>query len=300
MTIAEKFQTIAENTPKVYESGKKVGYNEGHKQGKIDGRQDGYETGRTEGYKNGYNAGYGDGEMNGRNAGYDDGYIAGNDAGFDGGYAAGRNDERNEFWDGVTDNGERTNYTMAFVNWGVEYIRPNRKIIPTTANSGCQTFNACRKLKKIEAAYFDFSQKPRAEKTQDSYYFTMYNCHELEEVEDIGLQAEFTYDTTFANDTKLHTIAKIRCDENTKFNNAFIRCSALKHLIVEGVIGQNGFNVAWAPLTHESLMSILNALKDYSNDTSGTEWICYIGANNLAKLTADERKIAETKGWSLQ
>lgn len=277
MKIAEKFQTIAENESKVYEAGKTDGYDQGHSDGHAEGYSDGYAKGESDGFESGKTEGH------------------------EAGYTEGRKDENDAFWDGITDKGERTDYGSGFLYWGAEYIRPNRKIIPTTVTAGQQTFNHCRKLKKLEAAYFDFSQKPRGTKNSDALYYFVYDCIALEEVEDIGLQADFSYEFTFANCVSLHTIAKIRSDENTRFNATFISCRALKHLTVEGVIGQNGFNVAWSTeLTHESLMSIINALKDYSNDTSGTEWIVYIGSLNLAKLTTAEREIAEKKGWNLQ
>ena len=55
-----------------------------------------------------------------------------------------------------------------------------------------------------------------------------------------------------------------------------------------------------ANLDHESLLSVVNCLKDYSADTSGTVWKVTLGATNLAKLTADEKAIATGKGWTLE
>ena len=43
----------------------------------------------------------------------------------------------------------------------------------------------------------------------------------------------------------------------------FINCTALEDLVIEGVIGNNGFSVQWSTkLSHDSLMSIMNALQD--------------------------------------
>lgn len=52
-------------------------------------------------------------------------------------------------------------------------------------------------------------------------------------------------------------------------------------------------------LSHDSLMSIINALTDYSEDTSGTTYTLKIGSTNIAKLSDDEKDIAYQKGWNL-
>ena len=80
----------------------------------------------------------------------------------------------------------------------------------------------------------------------------------------------------------------------------FGMCRNLTHLIFEGVIGTSGLNVQVCNLTHDSLMSIINTLKDYSADTSGTIWTVTIGSENYAKLTDEEIEIAQQKGWYLK
>ena len=98
----------------------------------------------------------------------------------------------------------------------------------------------------------------------------------------------------------LTSIEKIISHENLDFSNAFNYRSALTHIIFEGIIGKNGLNLSQSPnLDHESLLSVVNCLKDYSTDTSGTVWKVTLGATNLAKLTADEKAIATGKGWTL-
>ncbi|MBO5955586.1 MAG: hypothetical protein J6Q10_02165, partial [Clostridia bacterium] len=69
---------------------------------------------------------------------------------------------------------------------------------------------------------------------------------------------------------------------------------------ITGKIGKNGFSVSDSKkLSYDSLMSIINALKDYSTDTSGTTYTVTLGTTNLAKLTNEEKAIATQKGWSL-
>lgn len=204
---------------------------------------------------------------------------------------------KNEFWDGFTDNGERTMYARAFYYWGCEYIRPTRKIIPTTADSAMNVFTQNLKLKKVEAAYFDFSQKPRGTGTQSGYYFTFYNCKALEEIEDIGMQPDFTYNNAFANCVKLHTIAKMRADEDTAFTNAFDFCNALQNVTFEGVIGQN-LNVKWS--TRLSRGSISNIVSCLSDTASGKTLTLSKTAVDNAFTTDEWNALADTKkNWTV-
>ena len=42
-------------------------------------------------------------------------------------FEEGKKAQYDEFWDSITQNGERTDYIYAFNRWRKEYIRPNRK-----------------------------------------------------------------------------------------------------------------------------------------------------------------------------
>jgi hypothetical protein len=84
------------------------------------------------------------------------------------------------------------------------------------------------------------------------------------------MQADFGYYTSFGNCSKLHTIAKIRCDEATIFNNTFIRCSALKNIFFEGVIGQSISFQHSTKLSADSIKSIIEHLSDTASDKTLT------------------------------
>ena len=100
---------------------------------------------------------------------------------------------------------------------------------------------------------------------------------------------------TFAGCDALRTVRKLTVGENTEFNQTFTGCTALENLTMGGTIGQNGFDVSPCPLTVESLLSIINALKDGVSGLTVT-----LGAENLAKLTEAEKAIATDKGWTLR
>lgn len=99
---------------------------------------------------------------------------------------------------------------------------------------------------------------------------------------------------TFSGCSALHTIRKLTVGEITEFSQAFAGCTALENLTIAGTIGQNGLDVSECPLTRESLLSILAALKAGVSGLTVT-----LGESNLAKLTEAEKAIATDKGWQL-
>ena len=201
-----------------------------------------------------------------------------------------------EFWEQFQNGGTRKTYSYAFRQSSIEYIRPKYKIAPSEIDGAQCIFRQCGKLRKIEADYVDFSQMPYGTYATGSLYYIFSECFYLEEVEDVGFSPCYMHTQTFAWCTRLRTIAKITVDENTQYSSTFLRCDKLKNLTIAGTIGRNGFSVHESPeLTHDSLMSIINALKD-NRGTSTWNTISF-GAANLAKLTEDELFIMEQKQW---
>ena len=82
---------------------------------------------------------------------------------------------------------------------------------------------------------------------------------------------------------------------SSPYGNIFQYADNLKNLTIEGGIFKSGLNVKNnTKLTHDSLMSIINALA-----TTTTTYTVTFGSTNLAKLTDEEKAIATTKGWTL-
>ena len=242
-------------------------------------------------YDQGYAAGHADGYEEGQTTGYTDGYAAGQTTGYTNGCSA----ENERFWNVLQNNGARNNYAYAFNGWGCEEIVPLHKIAP---NSGtmAMVFASNQSLKVVREEHFDFSNVPVATSAITGNYGTFMACSNLELVEDIGLQPNFSYDYTFANCTKLKKIAMMRVNENTTFNNTFAGCYALEDLTISGTIGQNGFQVTHSPLSRDSVLGIVSALADKSADTSKT-WVIKLGTNNLGKLSVAEKEEITNKGW---
>lgn len=233
----------------------------------------------------------------GFNNGRETGETLGYNQGLTEGIKQGKQAQSDESWDMFTNNGKRTDFIYAFNRWSKEYIRPNRKIIPTEVNSGSNTFSVNHILKKVEAQYFDFSQKPRGNSNTSGWYYTFISCLALEEIEDIGLGAQKGYYGTFSGCQKLHTIAKIGFDENTIMDaETFGYCRELQNLTIEGVIGQNGFDVKWSKkLSKASIISIMTHLSDTASGKSIT--ISKTAVNNGFETSAGAADGSTSEEW---
>ena len=180
--------------------------------------------------------------------------------GLDDVYEAGKKAADDAFWDVVQVDGTRESYMCAFISWGCEYIHPKHKVVPKTADSRNQTFCSSKSLKRVEKEYFDFSQCPKGTTVQSGWYYTFYQCPDLEVVEDVGINNAYSFNSTFSSSPKIHTIECIYPDENTTFSDTFNWCDALVYLRVNGTIGKNGFNVRYSKkLDKESHISVFNA-----------------------------------------
>lgn len=183
-----------------------------------------------------------------------------------------------DMWDIVQQKGNRKDYSYAFAYWATDYIRPKYKVVPTDVASGNQPF--CKsKIKKVEKEYFDFSQKPYGTASINGWYYTFSTCTNLEEIEDIGMQAMINYTYCFAWCGKLHTIAILRSNADTSWSNAFTSCSALKNVTFEGVIAKSINLKDSAKLSGASIVSVFEAL---STTASGqTITLSQTAVNNM-------------------
>ena len=101
------------------------------------------------------------------------------------------------------------------------------------------------------------------------------------------------------NGGKLENITLKVSEKCTNFGSTFHYCSSLSKLTFteDSVIAAN-INLSYSSsLTHDSLMSIINALKDFSGTT--TTKILSLHAYAKARLTDAEIAIATQKGWTV-
>ena len=264
--ISEKNVSIATNTQKIYTSG----YGKGYSLGNKDGRDEGYNIGRA--------------------AGYDDGYKVGEDNAIA------------EMWEGIQNGGKRTYYACAFRNqyFTKKTFKPKYDIVPV---------GVCNLVfYYIEADEpFDFVEiEQECGIKIDTSKAT--NLESFAQVTDAILRFN-VIDLSSANNTygmlwncnNLKRVEKVISSEKTSYLAHAFRAPNLEHCLFEGIIAQNGFSVQYCTkLDKESLLSILDCLKDYAYDTSGTVWKVTLGSTNLDKLSAEEKAIATNKGWVLE
>lgn len=206
------------------------------------------------------------------------------------------------FWDKYQDKGNRTDYAFAFssIYWTQDNFTPKYDIRPINARNMFNSNNNFVNLKKCfddNGVVLDLSKATSV--------FNLFSlCKNLEEVGVIDISSVTDMSLigdVFANCIKLKTIERFKLPSfsvgSTFTNRPFYRAEALQNITFDGIINCNGFTMQWSPLTHDSLISLLNILEDKSSDTSGTDWVVTVGTDNLNKLTDDEIGIANNKGW---
>lgn len=155
----------------------------------------------------------------------------GDDGSYNEGFEDGKKAEYDVFWDIFQQNGERTWYWGAFTGpgWTDEIFKPKYPIIAKGTCGYC-----FRNSKITNVLYFEY--------------------------------LDTTVTQTFYDALNLKTIGCFKLTNGgNKFTQVFANCKELENLTMEGVIGGNGFDVsASTKLTHDSLMSIIRALKDFS------------------------------------
>lgn len=254
-------------------------YNSGHSEGYGEGRNEGYSMGRADGITEGKQIGYAEGKTDGITEGIEQG----------------KKSQYDEFWDNYQDNGNRFSYYYAFAGfgWNDDSFNPKYNIIPKYSGIFCFIYS---KITDIAESLKKCGVVLDTTLCTDFSAFFAYSKTKTVPLLNVAA-ATSTLINLFNDCLDLITIEKLIVSENVRYHSStFNRCAALENLTIEGTIGQNDFNVQWSTkLSHESLMSIINALRDNSGtDTWNT---ITLGPDNIAKLTQDERDIMEQKQW---
>ena len=215
-------------------------------------------------------------------------------------YEAGKKSEYDAFWDTFQKSGTRIYYDRAFAdgtNGGNMWVfnktyRPKYPMKPVSAAS----MYSYGTLPYEAIASVDFS-----ECTNFSSTFSYFRISGSEKkFPPIDIRSATKTQNMFGWCSGIREIEEIKISENTEVQSMFNGMTSLCEVRFNGTIGQNGLNVQTNTLlSHDSLMSIINALADKSQDTSGTSWVVTLGSTNLAKLTDAEKQIATDKGWTL-
>lgn len=139
----------------------------------------------------------------------------------------------------------------------------------------------------------DFSKATRL-------YCTFEGCKFLTTVPEINSINCTNFGYMFSGCTKLQKISKINMSKAVTVGSMFSNTTSLTEIYFDGTINCNYINITSASsgLTHDSLMSLLNALADRSNES--TQYTITIASKNINKLTEEEKSIATDKGWILK
>ncbi len=204
--------------------------------------------------------------------------------------------EYDRFWDNFQDYGSRTNYFYAFANWSLEEFTPKYDIAPVNLEGIFMMSNMAVDLPAyLEEIGINIDFKNATNSA--SMTNTFRGC-KFTRIGEINSTMSENFNHTFGNSLNLRTIDKLvlREDGSQGFSSStFINCLSLENLVIEGVIGKNGFNVQWSTkLSQDSIVSIINAL---SPTTSGlTVTLSKTAVNNAFETsggTADGPTSAE-------
>lgn len=104
----------------------------------------------------------------------------------------------------------------------------------------------------------------------------------------------------FSGRTGLHKLNAIRCDSMMNFWNNVQDAIELGGFINLGknLVANTSISFAQSPnLTHESILNIFNTIYDMNLRNKKVSVTIKLGAENFAKVTEEEIKIATDKGW---
>ncbi len=264
--IATKLTAIAENVPKVYQSGKNegigIGYGDGYRAGLDDGFGDGWMDNETmvvnelEEPVQKVKEYVPDSIEPNRDSVAMIRYI---DETIPLVYENGQKSEYDRFWDSMLNNGARTSFLYGFAGqcWTPETFVPKYDLVVTNGNN---MFMYTRmQIDLVEhfeniGRTIDFSQNAGWNNTFYQSYFTRVGVIDTRKVNAVM--------ATFGYTIYLKTIDKLilKSDGSQTFTSAFEAARALKNIVIEGVIG-NSISFQWSPLSKDSITSIVDALK---------------------------------------
>lgn len=159
-------------------------------------------------------------------------------------------------------------------------------------------FYGCTNLRKV----------PNLDFSKGRYLSSLFrNCTSLEEILNLNTSNATTLEYAFYN-TKIKKLNKLNCSNVRNISNVLYRNMNLQDFggfenLGEAYLNTDnsnysdyGLDLSPCPLTHDSLMNVINGLYDISSKGVKPQQLV-LGSTNLSKLTADEIAIATNKGW---
>lgn len=188
-------------------------------------------------------------------------------ADYDAVYEAGKKAQYDAFWDNFQSYGNRKDYKLAFSRegWNDETFKPKYNMRVTSAT---QMFEMSRIVNLTKALKDNGVVLDTSKSTNVSNMF--YYSQHIKQIPVIDVtNCSSNVIGLFGTCRALETVEKLilKNDGSTVIDRCFVNANSLRNIIIEGVIGQNGFDVQQSTkLSKASLTSIINAL---SATTSG-------------------------------
>ena len=250
-------------------------------------------TGISKVYEKGYELGDNVGHTNGYMVGHNQGYAEGYPAGAEEGYSNGKEDMNDAWWRVKTANFTRTGYDYGFTNENFTYVggfNPPIQIKPQGYSS--RIFNGAKGLGEITADKLDLSLCNTMEYT--------FSGAETPRIELINTTGSSTVKALFSVNEYIITVDRVilKDDGSQLFSEtSFGHLSRLENITFVGVIGNDIWFTRSPNLTRNSVISIFNALKDYSDE--GRTHTVDLHATCINNLSDADKAIATQKGWTI-
>ncbi|MBR2452587.1 MAG: hypothetical protein IKB32_00855 [Clostridia bacterium] len=209
-------------------------------------------------------------------------------------YEAGKKSQYDEFWDSFQDNGNRTIYARAFqYNWNDINFKPKYDMNITGSLSTSFAYNDITDLaSRLEECNVKLDTTNATSFSEFVYLSGITRLPELVTYGATGFSRAFTSGNLITMDNLV-----LKEDGSQSFTNTFQSCTKLTNIKITGKIG-NDVSFSNSPnLTYDSLMSIINALKDYK-DTGETRTLT-LHADAKGRLSESDIAIATQKGWTV-
>ncbi len=164
-------------------------------------------------------------------------------------------DEWESFWDTYQDNGNRTDYYVAFYGkyWNNISFKPKHPIVVTNGNSMFANSDISGDMR--EHADIDTSQ--------NTVFGSMFAyMKKLTHLGVIDTRSATTLGNMVGYDTLLVEIEKIILkDDGSQTIGNFASCTSLREISFDGKIGTNA-NFGWSPLSKSSIKNIIDATEN--------------------------------------
>ena len=225
-------------------------------------------------------------------------------------YDAGKTYQNNELWKAITADGTRTIYGDAFryQQWDKNNFLPTYDIKPTNASMMFRSVDPgsdelqvdMEELEQKQGIRFDFSNCTNFSYTFAGGLFNTLNVIDMSLCTGAS-SGNYVFYGAYTGSRRVRKINRLIFSENTKPHSTwFGYCYDLNYIGFEGVLAQNGLDVSSSSLDKESIISLINILKDYSEDTSGTTYTITLGNKNIPQLTEEEIQKIYDKGWDVK